>query len=118
VQEGFTSLEEIAYVPAEELLQIEEFDEQIVEELRNRARDVLLTKAIAKAERAATSKPEADLLALEGMDEDTAYLLADAGIVNAENLADLATDELLEKVSMDEAKASKLIMVARASQFA
>lgn len=118
VQEGFTSLEEIAYVPAEELLQIEEFDEQIVEELRNRARDVLLTKAIAKAERAATSKPEDDLLALEGMDDDTAYLLADAGIVNAENLADLATDELLEKVPMDEAKASKLIMAARARQFA
>ena len=89
-----------------------------VEELRNRARDVLLTKAIAKAERAATVKPAEDLLTLEGMDEDTAYALAEAGIASLEDLADLATDELLEKVPMDEAKASQLIMAARARQFA
>ncbi|TXH03408.1 MAG: transcription termination/antitermination protein NusA [Nevskiaceae bacterium] len=118
VQEGFTSLEEVAYVPTEELLQIEEFDEQIVEELRNRARDVLLTKAIAKAERAAGAAPADDLLSLDGLDEDTAYQLAEAGIVNCENLADLATDELLEKVQMDEARASQLIMSARARLYA
>ncbi|MGH8456024.1 MAG: transcription termination factor NusA [Stenotrophobium sp.] len=118
VQEGFTSLEEVAYVPTEELLEIEEFNDQIVEELRNRARDVLLTKAIAKAERAASVSPAEDLLAVEGMDEDTAYALAEAGIVTCENLADLATDELLEKLPMDEARASKLIMAARAHQLA
>ncbi|HUP91957.1 MAG TPA: transcription termination factor NusA [Solimonas sp.] len=118
VQEGFTSLEEVAYVPAEELTKIEEFDEAIVEELRNRARDVLLTKAIAKAERAADTKPAEDLLALDGMDEDTAFALAGAGVVTAENLADLATDELLEKVPMDEGRASALIMAARAKAYA
>lgn len=118
VQEGFTSLEEVAYVPTEELLEIEEFDEQIVEELRNRARDVLLTKAIAKAERAAGTKPSDDLLALPGMDEDTAFQLAEVGIVTLENLSDLATDELLEKLSMDEQRASDLIMAARSKQYA
>lgn len=118
VQEGFTSLEEVAYVPTEELLEIEEFDEQIVEELRNRARDILLTKAIAKAERAVGVKPAEDLLALPGMDEDTAFRLAEAGIVTCENLADLATDELLEKLPMDEKRASDLIMAARSQQFA
>lgn len=118
VQEGFTTLEEVAYVPTEELLEIEEFNEQIVDELRNRARDVLLTKAIAKAEHAASVKPADDLLALEGMDQDTAFQLADAGIVTCENLADLATDELLEKVPMDATRASNLIMAARSQQFA
>ena len=118
VQEGFTSLEEVAYVPTEELLEIEEFNEQIVEELRNRARDILLTKAIAKAERAAGVKPADDLLLLEGMDEDTAFQLAEASIVSCENLADLATDELLEKLPMDEKRASDLIMAARSQQYA
>jgi transcription termination/antitermination protein NusA len=119
VQEGFTSLEEIAYVPTEELTQIEEFDEQIVEELRNRARDVLLTKAIAKAEHAADSKPAEDLLAVEGMDEDTAFAMAEQGVVTCENLADLATDELLEKLpTLDPARASSLIMSARARAYA
>ncbi|HEX4872013.1 MAG TPA: transcription termination factor NusA [Nevskiaceae bacterium] len=113
VDEGFTSLEEVAYVPTEELLQIEEFDEAIVEELRNRARDVLLTKAIVKAERAASVKPADDLLAVEGLDEDAAYVLAEAGIVTCENLADLATDELLELVDMDADHAQSLIMAAR-----
>ncbi|HVT36410.1 MAG TPA: transcription termination factor NusA [Nevskiaceae bacterium] len=118
VQEGFTTLEEIAYVEAAELAQIEEFDENIVEELRNRARDVLLTKEIAKAERAADTKPADDLLAVEGMDEDTAYALAGAGVVTAENLADLATDELTEMVKMDETRASALIMAARSKVYA
>jgi len=118
VQEGFASLEEIAYVPVEEMLQIEEFDEQIVEELQNRAKDVLLTKAIAKAESAADVKPSEDLLSVEGMDEQTAYALAEAGIATAENLADLATDELVETMKMDEARASALIMAARAKAYA
>ena len=118
VDEGFTSLEEVAYVPTEELLQIEEFDESIVEELRNRARDVLLTKAIAKAEQAASVKPGDDLLSVDGMDEETAYRLAEAGILTAENLADLATDELLETVELDEARAQALIMAARQKLYA
>lgn len=113
VQEGFASLEEIAYVPDEELLGIEEFDEQIVEELRNRAKDVLLTRALAKAEQEAGVQPAADLLAVPGVDEELAYRLAAAGIVTRDDLADLATDELTEKVPMDESLAAKLIMVAR-----
>ncbi|HKY90743.1 MAG TPA: transcription termination factor NusA [Nevskiaceae bacterium] len=118
VDEGFTSLEEVAYVPTEELLQIEEFDEAIVEELRSRAQDILLTKAIAKAERAADTPPAEDLLALDGMDEDTAFKLAAAGVVTAENLADLATDELLELIEMDENQAQALIMSARQKVYA
>jgi len=113
VQEGFASLEEIAYVPDEELLDIEEFDEQIVEELRNRAKDVLLTKALAKAEQEAGVQPADDLLAVPGIDEDLAYRLAAAGVVTRDDLADLATDELIEKLPMDEDAAAKLIMVAR-----
>jgi len=118
VDEGFTTLEEVAYVPAEELLHIEEFDEAIVEELRSRAQDVLLTKAIAKAERAAEVAPAEDLLAVEGMNEELAYTLAGAGIVTAENLADLATDELLEVVEMDQNEAQALIMAARQKVYA
>lgn len=118
VDEGFTTLEEVAYVPAEELLHIEEFDENIVEELRSRAQDVLLTKAIAKAERAADVAPAEDLLAVEGMTEDLAYSLAEAGIVTAENLADLATDELLEVLEMNESDAQALIMSARQKVYA
>ena len=101
-------------MPAEELLQIEEFDEAIVEELRSRAKDVLLTRALAKAERATGTKPADDLLAVEGMDEDTAYALAEKGVITRENLGDLATDELLEMLpDLEEAQASKLIMTAR-----
>lgn len=111
VQEGFTSIEEVAYVPTEELVAIEEFDEQVVEELRTRARDLLLNKALAKAELAASVKPAEDLLAL--VDEDLAYKLAEGGISTRENLADLATDELLEIVPMDEERAASLIMEAR-----
>jgi N utilization substance protein A len=118
VQEGFATLEEVAYVPAQELVQIEGFDEQIVEELRNRARDVLLTKAIAKAEHVGEAKPSDDLLAVEGMDDELAQQLAEKGVVKREDLADLATDELIEKVTMDEARAASLIKAARAHWFA
>jgi len=113
VQEGFESIEAIAYVPDEELLGIAEFDEGVVQELRTRARDVLLNKELAKAEAAASVKPADDLLSLPGLDEDLAYKLANAGIVTLNDLADLATDELLEKVPMDEARAAELIMNAR-----
>lgn len=118
VQEGFTSLEEVAYVPDEEMLGIEEFDEQIVTELKNRAQDVLLTRAIASAESAADGSDKDDLLAVEGIDAQVADVLNEAGIRTATELADLATDELLESVEMDEAAASELIMAARRRVYA
>jgi N utilization substance protein A len=118
VQEGFTTLEEIAYVPEKELLEIEEFDEDIVNELRSRARDVLLTSAIKKVEDAADVKPAEDLLAVEGMSDELAQKLAAAGVVTCENLADLATDELTEMVPLDAKQASALIMAARAKAYA
>jgi N utilization substance protein A len=118
VQEGFASIEEIAYVPTAELLAIEEFDEDIVQELRERARDVLLTRAIASEETLDGTPPAADLLALEDMDEALAFRLAARGIVTQEDLAEQAVDELLEVEGVDEALASKLIMAARAPWFA
>jgi N utilization substance protein A len=118
VEEGFSTLEEVAYVPAQELMQIEGFDEEIVEALRNRARDVLLTKAIAKAEHAGDAKPTEDLMAVSGMDSDLAQKLAEKGVLTRDDLADLATDELIEKVAMDEARAAELIKAARAHWFA
>ena len=117
VQEGFSSIEEVAYVPTKELLAIEEFDEEIVNELRDRARDVLLTREIATEEKIGDAKPAADLLAMEGMDETLAYLLASNGIVTQEDLAEQAVDELLDIEGMDEARASALIMAARAPWF-
>jgi N utilization substance protein A len=116
VNEGFSSVEEIAYVPTEELLKIEEFDETIVDALRNRARDHLLTKAIAKAEKV-DAELAPDLLEVEGMDEETAEKLAEAGIKNRDALAELATDELVELAGLDEQRASNLIMAARAHWF-
>ncbi len=117
VQEGFSSIEEVAYVPTKELLAIEEFDEEIVEELRERARDVLLTREIATEEKIGDVEPAADLLAMEGMDKTLAYQLASSGIVTQEDLAEQAVDELLEIEGMDEARASALIMAARAPWF-
>src|SRR3546814_9901575 len=83
---------EVAYVPTQEMTEIEEFDEQLVEELRNRARDVLLTKAIAKAEQRAHAQPAEDLLAVDGMDEDTAYQLAEAGYATCERSEENTSD--------------------------
>ncbi|MEJ2343867.1 MAG: transcription termination factor NusA [Gammaproteobacteria bacterium] len=117
-QEGFSSVEEVAYVPGHELLEIEEFDEDIVEELRGRARDVLLTRMIADEERLGGAQPAEDLLTLDGMDEELAYELASKGITTRDELADLAVDELTEIEGMDEDRAAKLIMAARAHWFA
>jgi N utilization substance protein A len=116
VQEGFTTVEEIAYVPTGELLAIEGFDENIVEELRARARDALLTEALAVEEDIEDNKPAEDLLEVAGMDETTAFELAQHGVITRENLADLATDELMEFAldGMDEKRAAGLIMAARA----
>ncbi|RMG31219.1 MAG: transcription termination/antitermination protein NusA [Gammaproteobacteria bacterium] len=115
-QEGFTTIDEIAYVPASELLEIEEFDEEIVEALRSRARDVLLARALKGDERE-EGKPAEDLLALEGMDEELAHRLAAHGIVTQEDLAELSVDELTEIVDMEEDRAAALIMAARAPWF-
>ena len=117
VQEGFTSIEEVAYVPTSELVEIEEFDEDIVEELRNRARDMLLTQAIVAEEKIENAEPAEDLLSLEGMSKGLASKLASKGVVTREDLADLATDDLLEIDAMDEENAASLIMKARAHWF-
>jgi N utilization substance protein A len=117
VQEGFTSIEEVAYVPTSELVEIEEFDEDIVEELRNRARDMLLTQAIVAEEKIENAEPAEDLLSLEGMSKGLASKLASKGVVTREDLADLATDDLLEIDAMDEGNAASLIMKARAHWF-
>ncbi len=117
VQEGFTSIEEIAYVPIQEMMEIDEFDEDIVEELRNRARDVLLTKAIATEEAASGEAPAQDLLDLDGMTEELAYKLAAMGVVTREDLAEQAVDDIVDIEGLDEARASKIIMTARAHWF-
>jgi N utilization substance protein A len=117
VQEGFSTIEEIAYVPASELLAIEEFDQQIVDELRSRARDVLLTQAIASEETADGAKPAEDLLSLEGMDDDLAKILAGRGIATREDLAEQAVDDLQDIEGLDADRAAKLIMAARAHWF-
>ncbi|MEW6612684.1 MAG: transcription termination factor NusA [Pseudomonadota bacterium] len=118
VEEGFTSIEEVAYVPIGEMLQIEGFDEEIVNELRQRARDVLLNKAIAKEEQVELSEPAPDLLALEGMEPSLAHVLASKGVKTAEDLAELAVEELQELADIDADKARALIMTARAPWFA
>jgi N utilization substance protein A len=116
VQEGFSSIEEIAYVPNSELLQIEEFDEGIVEELRGRARDVLLTQAIASEEQHA--EPADDLLNMEGMDRELAFALAARGVVTMEDLAEQAVDDLEDIDDLDAERAAALIMKAREPWFA
>jgi len=118
VQEGFTTLEEVAYVPISEMLAVEEFDEDLVEELRKRSKDVLLTKAIATEEGLSDAKPADDLLAMKGMDEGLAYILASKGVITMEDLAEQSTDELMEIDGMDETRAGELIMEARAPWFA
>ena len=117
VQEGFSSLEEVAYVPTGELLGIDEFNEDIVDELRARARDVLITQAIATEEVLDQSEPAQDLRDLEGMTEALAYVLASKGIVTREDLAEQAVDELEDIEDLDDEAAAKLIMAARAHWF-
>jgi len=117
VEEGFTSLEEIAYVPMEEMLDIDGFDEDIVNELRARAKDRLLTRAIANEEKLEQAQPADDLLNMEGMDRALAFQLAAKGVVTMEDLAEQSVDDLLEIEGMDEARAGELIMAARAPWF-
>jgi N utilization substance protein A len=115
VQEGFNTLEEVAYVPLDEMLAIESFDEATVNELRSRARNALLTAAIANEEQVEHSIE--DLLKIEGIDEDTARTLASKGVGTQEQLADLDGDELVEMTGMDIERANQLIMTARAPWF-
>ena len=117
VQEGFSSLEEIAYVPASELTGIEEFTPEIVNELRSRARDVLITQALVSEEVIDQAEPAEDLLSLEGMDKELALELASRGVVTREDLAEQAVDDLSEIEGLDAARAAKLIMAARAHWF-
>ncbi|GJL83704.1 MAG: transcription termination/antitermination protein NusA [marine bacterium B5-7] len=113
-QEGFTSLEEVAFVPRQELLEIEEFDEALVDELRSRASDSLLTQAIAQEE---ANSPAEDLLTMDGMDDETAHLLASKGVRTMEELAEYAADELTDLTGIETERAGTLIMTARAPWF-
>jgi N utilization substance protein A len=116
VQEGFSTLEEVAYVPLNEMLEIDAFDEATVNELRSRARNALLTQAIAGEEK--VEHDIEDLLKVEGMDNDTARLLASKGVSTQEELADYASDDLVELAGLDAERAKELIMAARAPWFA
>jgi N utilization substance protein A len=117
VTEGFSTVEEIAYVPVGELLAVEGFDEDIVEELRSRARDALLNEALAVEEGLEDQQPAEDLLSLEGMDEATAYALAERGIRTREDLAEMATDEIADIEEVGDERAAALIMEARKHWF-
>jgi N utilization substance protein A len=117
-EEGFTSLEEVAYVPLEEMTAIEGFDAEIAEELRSRAKDALLNQAIASEEELGEHEPAEDLLTMEGMDKHLAFILANREIITMEDLAEQAVDDLLDIPDMTEERAGELIMTARAPWFA
>ena len=118
VEEGFTTLEEVAYVPLEEMTAIEGFDEEIAEELRARAKDALLTQAIASEEQLGANEPAEDLLTMDGMERHLAYILASRGIVTMEDLAEQGVEDLMDIENMTEERAGELIMTARAPWFA
>lgn len=117
VEEGFTTLEEVAYVPIEEMIAIEGFDEEIVEELRSRAKNALTTLELASEEELGDVEPAEDLLTMDGMDRRLAYQMAGMGIVTMEDLAEQSIDELMEIEDMTEERAGELIMTARAPWF-
>jgi N utilization substance protein A len=116
VQEGFSTLEEVAYVPLNEMLEIESFDETTVNELRSRSRNALLTQAIVSEEK--VEHDVEDLMKVEGMDSETARLLASKGVGTQEELADFGTDDLVELTALDAERVKQLIMAARAPWFA
>ncbi|WP_286240130.1 transcription termination factor NusA [Neptuniibacter halophilus] len=118
VEEGFTTLEEVAYVPVDEMLEIDGFDEDIVEELRKRAKDALLNLAIASEEKLDNAEPAQDLLEMDGMDKHLAFQLAAQGVITMEDLAEQSIDDLLEIEGLTEERAAELIMTARAPWFA
>nr|VFK79570.1 MAG: NusA antitermination factor [Candidatus Kentron sp. SD] len=116
-QEGFSSIEDVAYLPMQEMLAIEEFDENVASELQSRARDALLNREIADEERLSEMEPAPDLLEVDGVDKELAYVLASRGIVTREDLAEQSVDELVELAGMDTERAGILIMAARAIWF-
>ncbi|MCQ8131028.1 transcription termination/antitermination protein NusA, partial [Methylomonas rivi] len=118
VEVGLSNIEEIAYIPVDEMLEIEGFDEELVEALRSRAKDALLIKAIASEEKIETSEPSPELLAMDGMDDKLAHEMAAKGIVTLDDLAEQAIDDIIEFTGMNEDRAGKLIMKARESWFA
>ena len=113
VEEGFSALEEVAYVPVEEFMAIDGFDEDLINELRDRAQTALLSQAISQD----THLPAEDLLHMDGMDDELAFRLAACGVCTMEDLAEQSVDELMEAGQIDEARAAKLIMTARAPWF-
>ncbi|MDZ4151836.1 helix-hairpin-helix domain-containing protein, partial [Methylicorpusculum sp.] len=117
-EEGFNTVEEIAYVPVSEMLEIEGFDADLVDELRTRAKDALLISAIAAEEKIETAVPAQDLLEMAGMDRDLAYEMAGRGIITMDDLAEQSVDDLLSLSNVDEERAAKLIMKAREPWFA
>ena len=117
VQEGFSSIEEVAYVPEKEMLAIEEFDDDLVNELRERAKDIMLTRAIASEEKLGDEKPAEDLLTMDGMDEPLAFELASKGVICMEDLAEQSVDELMDITGVDKDRAGELIMTARIPWF-
>ncbi len=118
VEEGFSTVEEVAYVPTHEMLEIEGFEEDFVEELRSRARDALLTHAIAVEEQIETAEPAADLLEMDGMDADLAQRLSAKGVRTMEDLAEQSVDDLVDLSGVAAERAAELIMTARAPWFA
>jgi len=117
VQEGFSSIDEVAYVPEKEMLAIEEFDDDLVNELRERAKDIMLTRAIAKEEKLSDEKPAEDLLTMDGMDKSLAYELAGSGVITMEDLAEQSVDELMDITGLEKNRAGELIMTARIPWF-
>ncbi|MEC8483080.1 MAG: transcription termination factor NusA, partial [Pseudomonadota bacterium] len=117
-EEGFATLEEVAYVPMEEMLDIDGFDEDLVNELRTRAKEALLNQALQAEEQLESAQPAQDLLEMEGMDNHLALVLASKGVVTMEDLAEQSVDELLEIDGMEEERAAALILTARAPWFA
>ena len=113
MQEGFTGIDEVAYVPEAEMLNIEEFDDDMVRELQSRARDALLASEIASEEGISDAPPAEDLLALEGMDSELAATLAHRGVITREDLADQAVMDILDIADIGEERAGALIMKAR-----
>jgi N utilization substance protein A len=117
VDEGFNTVEEIAYVPVSEMLAIEGFDEALVNELRSRAKDALLIKALTAEEVIESAEPAEDLLSMEGMDKELAFEMASQGIITMEDLAEQSVDDLLDFTDMTEERAAQLIMKAREPWF-
>jgi len=118
VEEGFTTLEEVAYVPLEEMTAIEGFDVDISTELRARAKDALLTQAIASEAQLGAHEPAEDLLTMDGMDKHLAFILASREIITMEDLAEQGVDDIIDIPDMTEERAGELIMTARAPWFA